>query len=136
MQTSTAPPAPVDEAAIHGLVDDLARAIAENDVDLAVRHLTEDVVLVPTSGRVVRGRDAAARAHHDAFTGPLRDAAPHFRLTDLASLGREAATGLVLAWPDAASAEAGAPPQMTALYVFTRRNGRWQVSRRQMTLVS
>ncbi|WP_029434131.1 SgcJ/EcaC family oxidoreductase [Blastococcus sp. URHD0036] len=136
MQTTPTLPAPADEAEIRALVQDLARAVGDHDVARTVGHLTEDVVLVPTSGQVVRGLDAATRAHQEAFAGPLANARPHFRLDHLTALGPDAATAVALGWWSSDQAEGGEPPTMVALHVFARRDGRWQVVRRQMTAVA
>jgi ketosteroid isomerase-like protein len=84
----------------------------------------------------VRGLSAAVRAHQEAFTGPLANARPHLELGDLTALGPDAVTAVALGWRTSEQAEAGAPPSMVALHVFARRDGRWQVVRRQMTPVA
>ena len=63
-------------------------------------------------------------------------ATPHVRLGDLTGLGPDAATGVVLAWRTGEQAESGAPASVVALHLFARRDGRWQVVRRQMTPVT
>lgn len=126
-----------DEAAIRGIIADVETGFNTNDVDLLVRHFAPDSIAVDARGVVLRGGDEIARATRDALaSGPLRDATAHYRLTDVTLLAPDIAVAHKSAWSTSAAADGGAPPEMTALYVLARRDGRWRIVRRQNTLVA
>jgi uncharacterized protein (TIGR02246 family) len=133
--TSTTPPAPLDVDAVHAIVQDAEDGFNRNDWELSVAHVACDAVVVTAMGDVWAGRDAIAAANRDGLTGFLKDATAHYRVTDVRCLGSDVIVANKDAWSNAAAAAVGSPPEMRALYVLARRDGRWWIVRRQNTLV-
>ena len=125
-----------DEAAIRAIVADVEAGFNDNDADLLLRHVAEDALIVNAVGHVLRGGDAIEASTRAGLAGPLRDARAHYRVTDIELLAPDVAVAHKSAWATAEAADSGAPPEMNALYVLVRRDGRWFIARRQNTLVA
>ena len=124
-----------DEAEIRAIIGDVEAGFNGNDVELSTRHFADDAVATSALGVVSHGLPALVAAHRAALEGPLREATAHYRVVDVTPLGPDAAVALKQAWTTEAAADSGAPPEMVALYVLARRAARWQIVRRQNTLV-
>lgn len=132
-----AQPASSDVSAIQQIVADMEQGFNHNSPDLLTRHLATDALTVNAVGAVLRGRfeiDATVQAA--LASGPLREATAHYRLTDITLLAPDVAVAHKSAWSTPSEADAGEPPEMNALYVLVRRDGRWWVVRRQNTLIA
>ncbi len=138
-KAAPAPPPidPADEAAIRGIVADIEAGFNGNDPDLLVRHIAPDALVVNALGGVLHGREEIDKATRAGLArGPLHDATAHYRLTDITLLSPDIAVAHKNAWSTPEAADSGASPEMNALYVLARRDGRWWIVRRQNTLVS
>lgn len=125
-----------DETLLRGIVADIEQGFTDNDPELLARHVADDAVIVNPLGTVLRGPAAVEESARELLIdGPLADATAHYRLAEISLLAPEVAVAHKSAWSTRAEADDGAPPQMIALYVFIRRDGRWWISRRQHTLV-
>jgi uncharacterized protein (TIGR02246 family) len=142
MDTSAAP-RPTDRtlpeadlAAITQVVKDVEDGFNANDPDLLTAHVAEDAVVVDVRGTLLRGRAAVDEASRAGLAGPLREATAHYRVSDVAAVAPGVVVAQKSAWSTPAAADAGAPPEMRALYVLVQRDGRWWIVRRQNTLVA
>jgi uncharacterized protein (TIGR02246 family) len=125
-----------DAESLRQIVGDVESGFNANDPEPMVRHLAADALVVTALGVVLRGRDEIDRATRASLAaGPLRHASAYYRLGDITSLSPDVAVAHKEAWATPAAAESGKAPEMTALYVFARRGGRWWIVRRQNTLV-
>ncbi len=126
-----------DEAALRDSISTIELGFNTNDADLLLRDIAEDAHVVNAVGTVLRGRDAILEATRSGLAGAyLRDATAHYRISDIELLAPDVAVLHKDAWSSEAAANAGEPPEMNALYVMVRRDGRWWVLRRQNTLVA
>lgn len=121
-----------DEAAIAAIIRDVERGFNDNDPELSTTHFADDAVAVTATGRLLRGRAALLEANRTGLAGPLRDATAHYRLDAITFLAPDVAIAHKLAWSTTADAELR-DPEMIALYVFGRRDGRWQIIARHNT---
>jgi uncharacterized protein (TIGR02246 family) len=125
-----------DEAALRDIVSTIELGFNTNDAELLLRDIAEDAHVVNAVGTVLRGRDAILEATRAGLAGAyLRDATARYRISDIELLAPDVAVLHKDAWSTEAAANAGEPPEMNALYVMARRDGRWWVLRRQNTLV-
>lgn len=126
-----------DEAALRDIVSTIELGFNTNDAELLLRDIAEDAHVVNAVGTVLRGRDAILEATRAGLAGAyLRDATAYYRISDIELLAPDVAVLHKDAWSTEAAANAGEPPEMNALYVVARRDGRWWVLRRQNTLVA
>lgn len=125
-----------DEEEIGQIVADVERGFNTNDPEPMMRRVADDAVVVNAVGAVQRGREEIDRVTRAALAdGPLRAASAHYRLTGITALAPDIAVAHKDAWATPEAAESGAAPEMKALYVLARRDGRWWIVRRQNTLV-
>ncbi|GAA3398331.1 YybH family protein [Cryptosporangium minutisporangium] len=140
--TLTAPPRlthpldPEDEAALRRIVRDVEDGFNRNDPALLSAHIAEDAVIGTARGTWATGRAAIDEANQAVLTGFLRDATAYYEFSDAVALAPDVAVAQKRAWSTRDAADAGEPPEMIALYVFVRRDGRWWIARRQNTLVA
>jgi uncharacterized protein (TIGR02246 family) len=125
-----------DLAAITQVVKDVEDGFNANDPDLLTAHVAEDAVVVNARGAVLRGRAAVDEANRVGLAGPLREATAHYRVSDVAAVAPGVVVATKSAWSTPEAADAGAAPEMLALYVLVQRDGRWWIVRRQNTLVA
>jgi uncharacterized protein (TIGR02246 family) len=127
---------PEDVAALHAIVRDVQEGFNANDAELMTTHFASDALVVNALGKVQRGRDEIVEASRAGLAaGFLREATAYYRLGDIVPLADDVVTATKDAWPTEEAARAGGPPEMRALYVFLRRDGRWLIARRSSTLV-
>lgn len=142
MDTSAAPhltdphPSEADLAAITRVIRDVEDGFNSNDPDLSTEHVAEDAVVVNVRGALLRGRAAVHEANRVGLAGPLREATAHYRVSDVAAVAPDVVVVQKSAWSTPEAADAGGTPEMRALYVMVRREGRWWIVRRQNTLVA
>jgi uncharacterized protein (TIGR02246 family) len=131
------PAAPADVDSVRAIVRDVEAGFNDNDWALSVAHVAADAVLVSAMGTRLAGRPAVEEAMRAGLSsGPLGDATAHYRVTDVTALAPDVLVASKDAWSTDAAADAGEPPEMRALYVLARRQGRWWIARRQNTLVA
>ncbi|PZU03792.1 MAG: DUF4440 domain-containing protein [Gordonia sp. (in: high G+C Gram-positive bacteria)] len=129
-------PETADVNAIRRIITDVQEGFNNNDPVQMNSHLAEDAVVVNARGAVLEGRRAIEESTKDGLTsGFLRDATAHYELVDVTLLAQDVIVARKNAWSTSADARDGRPPEMNALYVFVRREGRWAIWRRQNTLV-
>ncbi|QEW04187.1 SgcJ/EcaC family oxidoreductase [Microbacterium lushaniae] len=129
--------APEDAAALRDIVANVEEGFNRNDVELLVRDIAPDARIVNAVGAQLIGREEiAASTRQGLLQAHLRDATAHYRLDGITLLAPDVAVAHKRAWSTAEAAERGDAPEMTALYVFARRDGRWWIVRRQNTLVA
>ncbi|GAA0980278.1 hypothetical protein GCM10009555_046410 [Acrocarpospora macrocephala] len=127
---------PEDVAALHAIVRDVQEGFNTNDAELMTAHFASDALVVNALGKVHRGRDEIVESSRAGLAaGFLHEATAYYRLGDIVPLADDVATATKDAWPTEEAARAGGPPEMRALYVFQRRDGRWLIARRSNTLV-
>ncbi|GAA0274961.1 SgcJ/EcaC family oxidoreductase [Cryptosporangium japonicum] len=124
-----------DEAAIRRIVQDVEDGFNRNEPALLGVHMARDAVVGNARGAWLEGRDAIDEANRVGLAGFLRDETAHYEVSGAAALAPDVAVAQKRAWSTRAAADAGEPPEMIALYVFVRRDGRWWITRRQNTLV-
>ncbi|GIH25408.1 hypothetical protein Aph01nite_37180 [Acrocarpospora phusangensis] len=128
---------PEDAAALRSIVRDVQDGFNANDAELMTAHFASDAIVVNALGTVLRGRDAIVEASRAGLaSGFLRDSTAYYRLADVSPLTDDVVTATKDAWSDETAARAGERPEMTALYVFERRDGRWLIARRSSTLLA
>ena len=125
-----------DEAAIRRIVQDVEDGFNRNEPELLSVHMAQDAVVGNVLGIWLDGWAAIDEANHKGLAGPLRDATAHYEVFGAVALAPDVAVAQKRAWSTRAAAEAGEAPEMVALYVFVRRDGRWWIARRQNTLVA
>ena len=129
-------PETADVNAIRRIITDVQEGFNNNDPVQMNLHLAEDAVVVNARGAVLAGRRAIEESTKDGLTsGFLRDATAYYELDDVTLLAQDVIVARKNAWSTSADARDGRPPEMNALYVFVRREGRWVIWRRQNTLV-
>ncbi|WP_347597175.1 SgcJ/EcaC family oxidoreductase [Acrocarpospora sp. B8E8] len=127
---------PEDIAALHAIVRDVQEGFNANDAELMTAHFASDALVVNALGKVHRGRDEIVESSRAGLAaGFLREATAYYRLGDIVPLTDDVVTATKDAWPTEEAARAGGHPEMRALYVFVRREGRWLIARRSNTLV-
>lgn len=127
---------PQDSAAITAIVANVEKGFNENDPDLLTRDIASDARIVNAVGVELIGLDQIeASARHGLTQTSLSDATAHYRVHGVELLAPDIAVAQKRAWSTPEAAERGDSPEMVALYVFARRDGRWWVIRRQNTLV-
>lgn len=125
-----------DAAALRDIVANVERGFNQNDADVLLRDVAPDARIVNAIGMELVGREQIEASTRLGFTqAHLRDSTAHYRLHGIAMLAPDVAVAHKRAWSTEDAAERGEAPEMTALYVFTRREGRWWIIRRQNTLV-
>ncbi|WP_198955466.1 SgcJ/EcaC family oxidoreductase [Frankia sp. CcI49] len=125
------------QAAVRSILADIEHGFNVNDPELMMRHIASDALVANALGTVLRGRDEIDSATRAGLArgGALHAATAHYRLTDVTLLSADIAVAHKNAWATPSAADAGEPPEMNALYVLERRDGRWWIIRRQNTLV-
>ncbi|MGC0363229.1 uncharacterized protein (TIGR02246 family) [Rhodococcus sp. 27YEA15] len=122
---------------ILAIVTDVQNGFDNNDAQRMNAHLADDAVVVTARGTVLSGRPDIERATEESFeSGFSSDATAYYQVTDVFLLAPDVISARKNAWSTRASAEAGSPPEMNALYIFVRRSNRWLIWRRQNTLVA
>ncbi|MET3961080.1 uncharacterized protein (TIGR02246 family) [Marmoricola sp. OAE513] len=125
-----------DEASLREVISTVELGFNQNDADLLLLDVAADAHVVNARGAVLRGREAIDEATREGLADAyLRDATAHYRVSDIELVAPGVAVLHKDAWSDAAAADAGEPPEMNALYVLVKRDGRWWILRRQNTLV-
>lgn len=125
-----------EAAALRGIVANVEKGFNQNDADLLLRDMAPDARIVNAMGVELVGLEQIAAATcHGLTQAYLRDSTAHYRVHGIAMLAPDVAVAHKRAWSTEAAAERGEAPEMTALYVFARRDGRWWIIRRQNTLV-
>ncbi|SHN47524.1 YybH family protein [Cryptosporangium aurantiacum] len=124
-----------DVTALRRIVQDVEDGFNTNEPALLSVHIAEDAVIGTAGGAWVTGRAAIDEANRAGLAGFLRDATAHYEVSGAVAVAPDVAVAQKRAWSTRAAAEAGEPPEMLALYVFVRRDGRWWIVRRQNTLV-
>lgn len=126
-----------DEAMIRAIVADTERAFNTGDAELLVAHAADNIIAVGVTGTELTGRAAMLAGGRAAFAGPLKGQRARYEVTSVTFVRPDVALARKHAY---AVDDAGEPIDvghaMTALYVFTRQNGRWWIVARQNTLVS
>ncbi|MCK0093815.1 SgcJ/EcaC family oxidoreductase [Rhodococcus sp. F64268] len=108
-----------------------------NDASLMNARLADDAIVVNARGAVLSGRAAIRKASEEALAaGYLNDSMAYYELSDVASLSPDVVTARKNAWSTNQDADDGNPPEMNALYIFVKRDGRWLIWRRQNTIIS
>ena len=130
------PPSDTDEAAVRAIIRDVEKGFNDNDPELSTAHFARNATAVAVNGREIGGLAALVEAHEAGLRGPLRDATAHYKVEEVLFLGPDAAIAHKYAWSTADAAAEGQQPEMIALYVFARRDGRWWIIARQNTLVA
>lgn len=126
-----------DLNAIRAIVDDVQTGFNTNDPSLMNAHMADDAVVVNARGAVLEGRPAIENsARQGLASGFLRDATAYYQLTDVVGLSDDVIAARKNAWSTADDAKDGRPAEMSALYIFVRRSGRWLIWRRQNTLIA
>jgi len=126
-----------DAATLRDIVANVERGFNENDAELLIRDIAPDARIVNAVGAELIGREEIETSTRKALLrAHLRDATAHYRLDGIALLAPDVAVAHKRAWSTAEAADRGDAPEMTALYVFARRDGRWWILRRQNTLVA
>lgn len=125
-----------DLTAITEVIRDVEDGFNSNDPDLLTAHVAEDAVVVNARGALLRGRAAVDEANRAGLAGPLREATAHYRVSDVAAVAPGVVVAQKSAWSTSQAADAGATPEMLALYVLVQRDERWWIVRRQNTLVA
>jgi uncharacterized protein (TIGR02246 family) len=132
----TVVPLEVDDA-VARIVGNVERGFNDNDPDLMIADVADDALVVNAVGAVLRGRDEIETSARAALaSGPLREGKAHYRVSDVARLAPDVVVVHKSAWSTPEDADAGRTPEMNALYVLQRRDGRWWIVRRQNTLVA
>lgn len=125
-----------DAAALRDIVANVERGFNQNDADALLRDVAPDARIVNAIGMELVGREQIEASTRQGFTQAyLRDSTAHYRLHGIAMLAPDIAVAHKRAWSTEDAAERGEAPEMTALYVFARREDRWWIIRRQNTLV-
>jgi uncharacterized protein (TIGR02246 family) len=125
-----------DEAALRSIVANVERGFNENDAELLLQDIAPDARIVSAIGTELIGREQIEKSTRLGLTHAyLRDSTAHYRLHGITRLAPDVAVAHKRAWSTEDAAERGEAPEMTALYVFARRGGRWWIIRRQNTLV-
>ena len=131
-----AAPEAADLNAIRRIITDVQEGFNNNDPVQMNSHLAEDAVVVNARGAVLEGRRAIEESTKDGLaSGFLRDSTAYYELVDVTLLAQDVIVARKNAWSTSEDARDGRPPEMNALYVFIRREGRWAIWRRQNTLV-
>lgn len=129
-------PETADLNAIRRIIIDVQEGFNNNDPVQMNSHLVDDAVVVNARGAVLEGRRAIEESTKDGLaSGFLRDATAYYELVDVTLLAQDVIGARKNAWSTSEDARDGRPPEMNALYVFVRREGRWAIWRRQNTLV-
>lgn len=123
-----------DVSAIRAIIDDVEGGFNDNDVERSLRHFAEDAVVVNAVGHVLEGVAAISEAVADGLANKLAAATAHYEPFAIAAVGPSVAVANKRAWSSRSDAEAGAPVEMVALYVFVRSGDRWWIARRENTL--
>ena len=130
-------PETADLNAIRKIITDVQEGFNNNDPVQMNLHLADDAVVVNARGAVLEGRRAIDESTKDGLAaGFLRDATAYYELADVALLAPDVIVARKNAWSTSEDARDGRSPEMNALYVFVRRQGRWMIWRRQNTLVA
>lgn len=125
-----------DEDEIRAVIADVETGFNTNDADLLSKHFAGDAKVVAAFGQMIDGREAIEEANRQGVASPfLKDATAHYRISAVTFVEQDVALVRKLAWSNATDESAGEPPEMVALYVFVRRDGRWWISARQNTLI-
>ena len=125
-----------DAAALRGIVANVERGFNENDAELLLQDVAPDARIVSAIGTELVGREQIEESTRLGLTQAyLRDSSAHYRLHGITMLAPDVAVAHKRAWSTEDAAERGDAPEMTALYVLARREGRWWIIRRQNTLV-
>ncbi|ADB48666.1 YybH family protein [Conexibacter woesei] len=125
-----------DEDAIRAVIADVETGFNTNDADLLSRHFAGDAKVVAAFGQTIDGREAIDEANRQGVASPfLKDATAHYTVSSITFVEEDVALVRKLAWSTAEDESAGKPPEMVALYVFVRRDGRWWIAARQNTLI-
>ena len=125
-----------DAAALREIVANVEKGFNQNDVELLVRDMAPDARIVSAIGAELVGREQIEAGTRESLTHAyLRDSTAHYRVHGTSMLAPDVAVAHKQAWSTEEAAERGDAPEMTALYVFARRGGRWWIIRRQNTLV-
>ncbi|MGY1690752.1 SgcJ/EcaC family oxidoreductase [Geodermatophilus sp. SYSU D01105] len=123
------------------VIADIERGSNTKDPVLSVTHFLPEAWTVTVAGSEAEGREALLEAHRRGLSGPLRDqyARYDYARYDVVRVALPAPDVAVLQEHARVTDADGRPLDvghaMTALYVFVRRDGRWQVLARQNTLV-
>ncbi|WP_305092091.1 SgcJ/EcaC family oxidoreductase [Prescottella sp. R16] len=127
---------PEDAAALRAIVANVEEGFNRNDAELLLGDVAPDARIVNAVGTEAAGREEIkATTRRGLSQASLRDATAHYRLHGMSMLAPDIAVAHKRAWSTAEAADRGDAPEMTALYVFARRDGRWWIVRRQNTLV-
>ncbi|MGY1706234.1 SgcJ/EcaC family oxidoreductase [Geodermatophilus sp. SYSU D00697] len=125
-----------DTDQLAAVIADIERGSNTKDPELSVAHFLPEAWTVTVAGSEADGREALLEAHRRGLSGPLREQYARYDVVrvafpapDVAVLQKHARA------TDADGRPLDAGHAMTALYVFVRRDGRWQVLARQNTLV-
>lgn len=125
-----------DAAALRSIVANVELGFNQNDIELLLQDFAPDARIVNAIGTELVGREQIEASTRAGLSrAHLRDSTAFYRLHGLAMLAPDVAVAHKRAWSTEAAAERGEAPEMTALYVFTRRERRWWIIRRQNTLV-
>lgn len=87
---------------------------------------------VPSSPDAQQSR----RSRRTLAAGYLNESTAYYELTDVVALSPDVITSRKNTWSTKQDADDGNPPEMNALYIFVKRDGRWLIWRRQNTIVS
>ncbi len=133
----TTTPDPHDLEQIQAIVRDVQDGFNTNDASLMNAHLADDAIVVNARGAVLAGRAAIQKVSEDALAaGYLNESTAYYDLSDVAALSPDVIAARKNAWSTKQDADDGNPPEMNALYIFVKRDGRWLIWRRQNTIVS
>ena len=136
MITSSPSVDPADEQAIRQIVADIEEGFNTNQPHLLVRHMAADALIVNPFGVVMHGpEEVKASVAALLEGGPLQEATAHYRLTDITLLAPDVIVAHKNAWSSQQMADAGEPPEMNSLYVLVKRDGAWEIVRRQNTAI-
>ncbi|MFD4293124.1 SgcJ/EcaC family oxidoreductase [Rhodococcus sp. NPDC058532] len=125
-----------DAAALRAIIARVEDGFNRNDADLLLGDIAPDARIVNAAGMEAAGLEEIEETTRRGLAHPsLRDATAHYRVHGMSMLGPDIAVASKRAWSTADAADRGEAPEMTALYVFARRDGRWWIIRRQNTLV-
>jgi uncharacterized protein (TIGR02246 family) len=121
---------------IKQVIADVERGFNTNDAALMNKHLAQDAAVVTAMGVRVVGLDEIMTSSEQGLAGPLRDQYARYEVRDVRFLRPDVA----LVHKEAYAITADGEPidldhAMSALYVLTKEDGRWQIAARQNTLV-
>ena len=126
-----------DIEAIKWIIADVETGFNTKDLDLSVKHFTQNASVVNVAGMQVSGRDALLDANHRGLAGPLRDQYARYEVSDVVFLRPDVAIAHKHAWATTADGEPiDVAHSMIALYVLVKEDERWWVAARQNTMVA